>query len=92
MSRMCTMGQGFDRHLYALYKLAQEAGGELPEIFSDEGFKTLMTDTLCTSMLEAPFAEVMMANPAFLMALPTKNDPMLSYLTTAFQDHVRIRE
>jgi len=26
----------------------------------------------------------MMANPAFLMALPTKNDPMLSYLTTAF--------
>jgi ethanolamine ammonia-lyase large subunit len=24
--------------------------------------------------------------------LPTKNDPMLSYLTTAFQDHVRVRE
>lgn len=35
---------------------------------------------------------VMPANPAYLMALPTKNDPMLSYLTTAFQDHVRIRE
>jgi ethanolamine ammonia-lyase large subunit len=34
---------------------------------------------------------VMPANPAYLMALPTKNDPMLSYLTTAFQDHVRIR-
>ena len=34
----------------------------------------------------------MPANPAYLMALPTKNDPMLSYLTTAFQDHVRIRE
>lgn len=32
------------------------------------------------------------ANPAYLMALPTKNDPMLSYLTTAFQDHVRLRE
>ena len=26
------------------------------------------------------------------MALPTKNDPMLAYLTTAFQDHVRVRE
>jgi ethanolamine ammonia-lyase large subunit len=26
------------------------------------------------------------------MALPTKNDPMLSYLTTAYQDHVRLRE
>lgn len=36
--------------------------------------------------------EVMPANPAYLMALPTKNDPMLSYLTTAFQDHVRVRE
>lgn len=37
-------------------------------------------------------AQVMPANPAYLMALPTKNDPMLSYLTTAFSDHVRIRE
>jgi ethanolamine ammonia-lyase large subunit len=35
---------------------------------------------------------IMPANPAYLMALPTKNDPMLSYLTTAYQDHVRIRE
>jgi ethanolamine ammonia-lyase large subunit len=35
---------------------------------------------------------IMPANPAYLMALPTKNDPMLSYLTTGFQDHVRIRE
>jgi hypothetical protein len=26
------------------------------------------------------------------MALPTRNDPMLSYLTTGFQDHVRLRE
>ncbi|GEL72584.1 ethanolamine ammonia-lyase subunit EutB [Myxococcus virescens] len=35
---------------------------------------------------------IMPANPAYLMALPTKNDPMLGYLTTGFQDHVRIRE
>ncbi|APG28415.1 ethanolamine ammonia-lyase [Syntrophotalea acetylenivorans] len=32
------------------------------------------------------------ANPGYLMALPTKNDPMLSYLTTGYQDHVRLRE
>jgi ethanolamine ammonia-lyase large subunit len=32
------------------------------------------------------------ANPAYLMSLPTRNDPMLSYLTTGFQDHVRLRE
>lgn len=36
--------------------------------------------------------QIMPANPAYLMALPTKNDPMLSYLTTAFHDHLRIRE
>ncbi len=35
--------------------------------------------------------QIMPANPGYLMALPTKNDPMLSYLTTAFNDHVRIR-
>jgi ethanolamine ammonia-lyase large subunit len=32
------------------------------------------------------------ARPAYLMALPTKIDPMLGYLTTGFQDHVRLRE
>ncbi|MBX3421545.1 MAG: ethanolamine ammonia-lyase subunit EutB [Pirellulaceae bacterium] len=32
------------------------------------------------------------ACPAYLMALPTKIDPMLGYLTTAYQDHVRLRE
>ncbi len=36
--------------------------------------------------------QIMPANPAYLIALPTKNDPMLSYLTTAFQDHVRLRQ
>lgn len=35
---------------------------------------------------------IMPANPAYLMALPTKIDPMLGYLTTGFQDHVRVRE
>jgi ethanolamine ammonia-lyase large subunit len=35
---------------------------------------------------------IMPANPAYLMALPTKNDPMLGYLTTAYQDLVRLRE
>ncbi|NNC15438.1 ethanolamine ammonia-lyase subunit EutB [Corallococcus exiguus] len=32
------------------------------------------------------------AGPAYMMSLPTRNDPMLSYLTTSFQDHVRLRE
>lgn len=36
--------------------------------------------------------QIMPANPAYLMALPTKIDPMLGYLTTGFQDHVRLRD
>ena len=36
--------------------------------------------------------QIVPACPAYLMGLPTKNDPMLGYLTTAFQDHVRLRE
>jgi ethanolamine ammonia-lyase large subunit len=36
--------------------------------------------------------QIMPACPAYLMALPTKIDPMLGYLTTSFQDHVRLRE
>jgi ethanolamine ammonia-lyase large subunit len=31
------------------------------------------------------------ANPAYLMALPTRIDPMLGYLTTSYQDHVALR-
>ena len=36
--------------------------------------------------------QIIPAAPAYLMALPTRNDPMLSYLTTSFRDHVRIRK
>ncbi|MBL8817027.1 MAG: ethanolamine ammonia-lyase subunit EutB [Planctomyces sp.] len=36
--------------------------------------------------------QIMPACPAYLMALPTRIDPMLGYLTTSFQDHVRIRQ
>ena len=35
---------------------------------------------------------VVPAGPAYLIALPSKNDPMLGYLTTAYSDHVRLRE
>jgi ethanolamine ammonia-lyase large subunit len=35
--------------------------------------------------------QVVAACPAYLMALPTKIDPMLGYLTTGYQDHVRLR-
>jgi ethanolamine ammonia-lyase large subunit len=42
--------------------------------------------------IEWAIEQVMPINPAYLMALPTKQDPMLSYLTTGIQDHLRIRK
>ncbi len=36
--------------------------------------------------------QIMPANPAYLMSLPTKIDPMLGYLTTGYQDHIRLRQ
>ena len=70
LTRRCTLGFGFDRHMYALDQLANAAkkAGDIdkvPKIFSDDGFITLMTDKLCSSSLDAPFVEVMMALPAF---------------------------
>ncbi len=35
--------------------------------------------------------QIMPANPGYLMALPTRIDPMLGYLTTSFHDHVHVR-
>ncbi|MEO1171229.1 MAG: ethanolamine ammonia-lyase subunit EutB, partial [Myxococcota bacterium] len=48
--------------------------------------------SLSPSDLDACLDAVMAAAPAYLMALPTKNDPMLSYMTTGYQDHVRLRQ
>lgn len=42
--------------------------------------------------LEWCLDRIMPAGPAYLMALPTRMDPMLGYLSTSFQDHVRLRE
>jgi ethanolamine ammonia-lyase large subunit len=44
------------------------------------------------SDLEWCIDQIMPAQPAYLMALPTRIDPMLGYLTTGYHDHVRIRQ
>lgn len=36
--------------------------------------------------------QIMPANPGYVMALPTRIDPMLGYLTTSYQDHVHVRQ
>jgi ethanolamine ammonia-lyase large subunit len=35
--------------------------------------------------------QIMPANPGYLMALPTRLDPMLGYMTTGYHDHVHVR-
>jgi hypothetical protein len=64
VTRMALMGNGFDRHMYCLSQIAEKEGVQV-ELFKDPIFTKLMTDTLCSSSLEANFVEVMVANPAF---------------------------
>ncbi|XP_008217123.1 carnitine O-palmitoyltransferase 2, mitochondrial isoform X1 [Nasonia vitripennis] len=47
------MGQGFDRHLFALRKLAEKSGKN-PEIFQDPGYAMINHNILSTSTLSSP--------------------------------------
>lgn len=47
------MGQGFDRHLFGLRKLAEMKGGPLPEIYLDPAFSYLNHYILSTSTLSS---------------------------------------
>ncbi|KAL8569449.1 hypothetical protein ACOMHN_054164 [Nucella lapillus] len=53
LTKEAAMGQGFDRHLFAMRLLA--AGrGQRPALFGDAGYRTLTHDTLSTSTLPEP--------------------------------------
>ncbi|KAG1666869.1 Carnitine O-palmitoyltransferase 2, mitochondrial [Nymphon striatum] len=47
------MGQGFDRHLYALKILSQQKLDELPEMFQDSSYKYINANVLSTSTLSS---------------------------------------
>lgn len=54
ISKECAFGQGFDRHMYALYSLwkkrnAADPSAKTPEIFLDRGFEQLNHVVLSTS-------------------------------------------
>ncbi|XP_061430953.1 carnitine O-palmitoyltransferase 2, mitochondrial-like isoform X1 [Lethenteron reissneri] len=51
LTREAAMGQGFDRHLFALRKLASERGGSLPELYRDEAYARINHNVLSTSTL-----------------------------------------
>jgi carnitine O-palmitoyltransferase 2 len=50
------LGQGWDRHLFALRTLAERSGNsdDLPEIFTDSAYTTLSDIVLSTSTLVHP--------------------------------------
>jgi carnitine O-palmitoyltransferase 2 len=64
LTRNAAMGQGFDRHLFALRTLAEEEDDDLPAIFTDHSYQhmghiILSTSTLSTdSVLIGGFAPV----------------------------------
>eukprot|EP00041_Stephanoeca_diplocostata_P036435 m.1331652 g.1331652 ORF g.1331652 m.1331652 type:complete len:160 (+) comp24866_c0_seq5:231-710(+) len=51
LTKDALMGEGWDRHLFALRTLAQRHGGALPAIFTDEAYATLGNIVLSTSTL-----------------------------------------
>lgn len=71
----------------------------LEDLFSGKMHGIIMGLDICSTyhmaieptLLQSIQDEVMQAGPAFYMALPGNNDPMLSYLSTSFRDHPRLR-
>lgn len=49
------MGQGFDRHLFALRKIAEQHNLPIPELHLSEEYEFLNTSILSTSTLSSPF-------------------------------------
>lgn len=52
--KQAAMGQGFDRHMFALMKIAEENNLPRPEIFNSYEYKHLNKSILSTSTLSSP--------------------------------------
>ena len=56
-STLAAIGQGMDRHLFALRQMALAKGGPLPAIFSDPSYARMSHNVLSTSTLVSPFLD-----------------------------------
>ncbi|XP_055978326.1 carnitine O-palmitoyltransferase 2, mitochondrial isoform X1 [Sorex fumeus] len=54
LTKEAAMGQGFDRHLFALRYLAAARGLGLPELYQDPAYKQINHNILSTSTLASP--------------------------------------
>nr|CAD7266064.1 unnamed protein product [Timema shepardi]CAD7574110.1 unnamed protein product [Timema californicum] len=51
LTKEAALGQGFDRHLFALRTLAEKNGGKMPALFEDPAYKAINHNILSTSSL-----------------------------------------
>ncbi|CAL8077711.1 unnamed protein product [Orchesella dallaii] len=58
LTKDAAMGQGFDRHLFAMKKIALTANAYLPDIFKDESYALINYNILSTSTLSSPAVRV----------------------------------
>ncbi|XP_067893336.1 carnitine O-palmitoyltransferase 2, mitochondrial isoform X2 [Heterodontus francisci] len=58
LAREAAMGQGFDRHLFALCYLAKSKGMSLPELFQDPSYIQINHNILSTSTLSSPAVQL----------------------------------
>lgn len=54
LTRDAAMGQGFDRHLFALKLTANENNMNIPEIFKDDAYSLINKNIISTSTLNSP--------------------------------------
>ncbi|XP_071449222.1 carnitine O-palmitoyltransferase 2, mitochondrial isoform X1 [Hetaerina americana] len=93
LTRDAAMGQGFDRHLFGLRKLAEvhpEFSKELPEIYRDPAYSAINHNVLSTSTLSSPYVQAGAFGPVvkdgygigYLIA-----DNMLGTIVTSYPPH-----
>ncbi|XP_050446529.1 carnitine O-palmitoyltransferase 2, mitochondrial isoform X3 [Cataglyphis hispanica] len=57
LTKEAVMGQGFDRHLFALRKISEKSGSIKPAIFQDPAYEALNHSILSTSTLSSPVVQ-----------------------------------
>ncbi|XP_053325242.1 carnitine O-palmitoyltransferase 2, mitochondrial [Spea bombifrons] len=58
LTKEAAMGQGFDRHLFALRYLAASKGQTLPELYQDPAYAQINHNVLSTSTLTSPAVQL----------------------------------
>jgi carnitine O-palmitoyltransferase 2 len=58
LTKEAAMGQGFDRHLFALKIIAQQKGLPIPDLYNDLAYKRINANAISTSTLASPAVRI----------------------------------